>query len=384
MSKIVFFSNPAYGHLTAVFPIIKKLVEEGNEVKWYCTEKYKDFVKSSGAEFVQYRTKFEELYSLENITSNFYNLLEGVLELNRKAYNEYFEEVKSMEVDLILHDSMCSFAKNISDVQKIKHICFVTTLAYNIVTYIFSNMFLSTFKLMPKYTKKALKIVNEENKFRRKNGIRRVDLIDIFVNKADKTIVLHPIEFQPFHSTFSKNVKFVGTTINDRFNLDKSNYPHYDVYISMGTIASMKEDIIDMIQKSEYFKDKKIIINGGKAVEPRVIGNIEVVSHTNQVELLKNCGLFINHGGINSVYESLYYSVPQICIPQQEEQRQTAKIIRKKRLGYYSRNFDIKKIEIFASKISKYQKNIDDFGEVLRKYDGTKGSLGIINNMLKK
>ncbi|MCQ2257688.1 MAG: hypothetical protein MJZ41_06800 [Bacteroidaceae bacterium] len=48
MKKILFFSTPTYGHLTAVHPVITHLVSEGNEVVWYCSSKYKDIVSMSG------------------------------------------------------------------------------------------------------------------------------------------------------------------------------------------------------------------------------------------------------------------------------------------------------------------------------------------------
>ena len=54
MKKILFFSTPAYGHLTAVHPVITHQVKDGHEVVWYCSSKYKDIVSMSGARYEEY------------------------------------------------------------------------------------------------------------------------------------------------------------------------------------------------------------------------------------------------------------------------------------------------------------------------------------------
>ena len=40
-----------------------------------------------------------------------------------------------------------------------------------------------------------------------------------------------------------------------------------------------------------------------------------------QLELLPKCSVFVTHGGMNSVQESLYFGVPMVVVPQQAEQR---------------------------------------------------------------
>ena len=215
MKRIVFFSTPAFGHINSVYPVISKLVKNNYQVDWYCSKKYKQFVEQTGANFIEYKVDFDK-YSLSDLTANFYNLYQGLLSLNRECYLEYLNDIRNSKPDLIIYDSMCSFAKNISKKLNIKSVCFCTTMAYNSFTFTFSNMFFSTIKLMCRNLKPIIKLYKEEKRFRKDNEVVKLNVMDLFVNKGDITIVFTPKELQPFYKTFPKNFVFVGTTIKDR------------------------------------------------------------------------------------------------------------------------------------------------------------------------
>jgi glycosyltransferase, MGT family len=381
--KIMFFSTPAYGHLISEFPIIKKLIESGYEVDWYCTNKYKKFILESGANFIEYSINFEEINNLSYVTSNFYILLKNLLAINSKCYLEYINKVKDIKVDLIIYDSMCSFAKNIAKRLNIKSVCLCTTIAYNIWTFVFSNMLFSSIALSFKYGKKIHEIIEAEKKFRKENKIIKFNMIDIFVNSGDITIVFTPKELQPFINTFPKSFKFVGTTINDRISLHKTKYKSYDIYISLGTIFTENKELLNKMIKNDFVKNKKTIINIGKLNMVSNKENIELVSYTNQIELLKKCKLFINHGGINSIYEAISNKVFQVCIPQQEEQKMNAKIIAKKKIGIYMKNINLKKMKKIDKIIEVRKKRLSYYSNVINKYDGTKNAIQEIKKLLK-
>ena len=382
MKRIIFFSVPAYGHLTAVRPVISKLVAEGNEVIWYCSAKYKDFVEDSGAMYKEYTLDFDSNCNLHDATDNIMNLLEYLLRFNREFFIAYNDIIESFNSDLILYDSMCSFAKNLAEKHGIPHVCFCTTLAYNFFTFVNSNLFFSSIKLIVRNFRTYIKLINDENRFRKRQGIRKLDMIDLFVNKGDITLVFSPKEFQPLAWTFSDNVKFVGTTIKDRVDPDNIDYDDYDAYISFGTIMTEQETLINEIKNSDFVKSRKVIINVGGLPKDSDYDNVNLVSRTNQISLLDHCRLFINHGGLNSVYESIYHGVVQVCIPQQEEQRMNAIIVQKKGLGFYMSFFDEMRLVNLEHEIPKCEKQISDFAKIIRKYDGTENAVKIINNML--
>ena len=379
MKKIVFFSTPAFGHLNCVYPVIEKLVKNNYHVDWYCSKKYKEFVEKTGANFIEYKVDFDK-YSLSDLTANFYNLYKGLLNINKECYLKYLGDLNSNRPDLIIYDSMCSFAKNISKKLKIKSVCFCTTMAYNYFTFIFSNMFFSTMKLMCKNIKSIIKLYKEEKKFRKDNDIIKLNAMDLFVNKGDITLVFTPKELQPFYKMFSNDFIFVGTTIKDRIT-NKTKYKKYDIYISLGSIFNEKEDVLNKIVNCDLLKNKKTIISVGK-LQIKSSNNIEFVKSTDQISLLPNIDLFINHGGLNSVYESLYFGKFQICIPQQEEQKMTSIIINKKKIGIYTKNFDNINIDKIESCKNSYIKNIEKYKNIIISYDGTQIAFDNIEKLI--
>ena len=104
---------------------------------------------------------------------------------------------------------------------------------------------------------------------------------------------------------------------------------------------------------------------------------------TNQLALLPKTGLFVNHGGLNSVYESLYFGVFQICIPQQEEQRLTARLVEKKKLGLCCpRPRGWSEAELRRAEL-KCRPQIERYRHILRSYDGTARALRCIQELLR-
>lgn len=380
MKKVVFFSTPAFGHINSVYPVISKLVKNKYQVDWYCSKKYKKIIKQTGANFIEYKVDFDK-YSLSNLTANFYNLYQGLLSLNRECYLEYLNIIKDKEPDLIIYDSMCSFAKNIAKKLDIKSVCFCTTMAYNFFTFTFSNMLFSTLKLIYQNIKPIITLYNEEIQFRKEHNLLNLNIIDLFVNKGDITLVFTPKELQPFYKTFSKDFIFIGTTIKDRIT-NKVKYKKYDNYISLGSIFSENNNLLNKIIESSLIKNKKSIISIGK-LQIKNLKNIEFVEFTEQLSLLPNIDLFINHGGLNSIYESIYFGKFQICIPQQEEQKMNSIIVNKKKLGLYIKDLKkIKKEKIETCK-KKYQKNIDKYKNIIKSYDGTKLAFYNIEKLIK-
>lgn len=379
--KIVYFSTPAFGHLNAEYPVISKLIENGYSVDWYCSKKYKSFVEETGANYKEYRIDFDA-YNLSDVTANFYNLFENLLQLNRSAYLEYVDEIKKEKPDLILYDSMCSFAKNISKKLKIKSICLSGLMGYNFWTFMFSHMFISTMKLIFTNFSSIIKLYKEEKKFRTSNGLGKFSPMDLFVNKGDLTLVFSPKECQPFYKTFDKSFVFVGTTIKDRLKRSKGKYGKYDIYVSLGSIFTENGELLNNVINNELLKGKHTIISVGN-LQMKNLPNIEFVKSTDQLALLPQLDLFVNHGGLCSVYESIYFGIFQICIPQQEEHRLTAQMVERRKIGMRVENINklnIKKLEKFrkknVDKLKKYQ-------EIIRSYDGSQLAFVKIEEILK-
>lgn len=383
--RVVFFSTPAYGHLQAVYPVLARLVRAGVRVDWYCTEAYRELVTKTGAHFHPYCVDFSR-YPLDRLTADFFSLYRGLLVLNRRCYLRYRREIRENPPDLLLYDSMCSFGKNLAKQFGLPSVCLCTTLAYNLPTLIFSNLFWPSLKLTVKHALELLRLTLKEQCFRRREGLPGFSPLDLFVNRGDKTLVFSPPEFQPFAQSFPPSFDFVGTTIRDRIEAD-SSIENCDIYLSLGSIFAARTGELERILETPLFRGKKVIVSAGYAAADlqKRLGRerLSFVRRTNQLALLPKTGLFVNHGGLNSVYESLYFGVFQICIPQQEEQRLTARLVEKKKLGLCCpRSRGWSEAELRRAEL-KCRPRIERYRHILRSYDGTARALRCIQELLR-
>ena len=383
--RVVFFSTPAYGHLQAVYPVLARLVRAGVRVDWYCTEAYRELVTKTGAHFHPYCVDFSR-YPLDRLTADFFSLYRGLLVLNRRCYLRYRREIRENPPDLLLYDSMCSFGKNLAKQFGLPSVCLCTTLAYNLPTLIFSNLFWPSLKLTVKHALELLRLTLKEQCFRRREGLPGFSPLDLFVNRGDKTLVFSPPEFQPFAQSFPPSFDFVGTTIRDRIEAD-SSIENCDIYLSLGSIFAARTGELERILETPLFRGKKVIVSAGYAAADlqKRLGRerLSFVHRTNQLALLPKTGLFVNHGGLNSVYESLYFGVFQICIPQQEEQRLTARLVEKKKLGLCCpRPRGWSEAELRRAEL-KCRPRIERYRHILRSYDGTARALRCTQELLR-
>lgn len=383
--RVVFFSTPAYGHLQAVYPVLARLVRAGVRVDWYCTEAYRELVTKTCAHFHPYCVDFSR-YPLDRLTADFFSLYRGLLVLNRRCYLRYRREIRENPPDLLLYDSMCSFGKNLAKQFGLPSVCLCTTLAYNLPTLIFSNLFWPSLKLTVKHALELLRLTLKEQCFRRREGLPGFSPLDLFVNRGDKTLVFSPPEFQPFAQSFPPSFDFVGTTIRDRIEAD-SSIENCDIYLSLGSIFAARTGELERILETPLFRGKKVIVSAGYAAADlqKRLGRerLSFVRRTNQLALLPKTGLFVNHGGLNSVYESLYFGVFQICIPQQEEQRLTARLVEKKKLGLCCpRPRGWSEAELRRAEL-KCRPRIERYRHILRSYDGTARALRCIQELLR-
>ena len=135
--KIVYFMTPAYGHVLPVLPIIRELTKRGHEVICYATPQFKDYIGSCGCHYREYDEEFHNL-KIDEITGDLYRLMETLITLNEKQYDNYIDLVRSESPDLLMYDSMLSFAKNIAYKLNIKSVCTAATIGFNLPVCMFS------------------------------------------------------------------------------------------------------------------------------------------------------------------------------------------------------------------------------------------------------
>jgi MGT family glycosyltransferase len=152
----------------------------------------------------------------------------------------------------------------------------------------------------------------------------------IFPCKGDFNIVYTSREFQPDTPYIDDSFHFVGPSIlaTTRTKIDFPwavlDSERTKIYLSLGTLYNANIEFYRTVLKVFSDHPAQFILSVGRLTDIHdlrpVPDNFIVQSSVPQLELLQKVDLFITHGGMNSVNESLNYGVPLVIVPQQIEQ----------------------------------------------------------------
>ncbi len=400
----IFFSIPLFGHVNSSLPLLKQLISEGFTLYYLSDEKFRPMAENIGAIFIPYSIDLK-IYLTADVAESYLRIYSTKLEMDSIMYQEALSAIASLSPDFIIHDSMAGFAKYAAITMKTKAICIITSLAVNPAVFITTlPVLFPVTLLMLTHPFQTWKLVSEGMKGKKIYKYKQFQLTDPFVNEEDLNILFSPRCFQPCSRFFSKKYIFARPTIDERIVLNYTD-SHIDfkdpsiplIYVSLGTIAensSVRSEKFKEILNVLAHQKANILISMGSLdnIEIQNSDNIKVVKFVNQLEILKRANLFINHGGLNSIYEAIWFKVPQICIPNQAEQLTASKIIEKKHCGICIKKFSGKKLKkaitLLLDRSGNYSKkveyNLDKLSESFKNSPTLDEVLSIITDYLKK
>lgn len=324
MSKIVFFCIPAHGHTNPTLGVVKELVNRGHQVWYYSYNIMREKIESAGATFVscddydmeQKLTPKDAARIGKDLAFSTKILVDTTLALD----DQVCIDMEKMKPDCIVADSMAVWGKAVAMKLGIPFVSSTTTFAFNqhsakVMKQSVGDLFKMIFS-MPKISKDIKRLQDK--------GYPVKSILDIIQNDDNThTVVYTSPEFQPCSETFSDKYAFVGPSIRPAES-EIEKMKDKLVYISMGTVnndlLSLYKQFIAAFAETDY----QVIMSVGSLVPMEEFGempeNIAVFSSVDQIAVLQKADVFISHCGMNSVNESLYFSVPLIMLPQTPEQ----------------------------------------------------------------
>jgi MGT family glycosyltransferase len=340
MTKIVYFNIPSVGHVNPTIPVIKELVEAGQNVLCINTETHRKKIEDTGAIFISYPdSEGMEKYMENSIASG--NLIANMYDLIKLSYRLYFFSVaivKQEKPDIVINDSLASWGKIAAKAEKIPALCLITTFVVNSKTL---NMPIRSLldlagKLLfyfPQYCLFALFMKFKTNSF-------PVALTNAGMATGMENIVFTSSDFQPQSIKLGKHFHFVGPTFLNRKETDTFDFSLVKstplIYISLGTLIR-NPAFFDRCFEAFANHEGTFILSIGKHFAKSDLTNIPanfiVETSFPQLEILKRADVFISHAGLNSTHESLVSGVPMLLIPQQMEQAIVAREVEKKGAG---------------------------------------------------
>ncbi|PAD92939.1 macrolide family glycosyltransferase [Shouchella clausii] len=328
MSKIVFFSIPAHGHTNPTIPVVSELVNKGHQVWYYSFLEFQQKIKEAGAIFIACDNFLPQVSQKEldsKVGKDFAALIEMTAETTMALDQKVCEELKGIQPDCIVYDSMCMWGKLFAEKLGIPSICSTTSFAFNQHTAkLMKRSFMEVWRMIV-----GMGRINKKLKQLNDHGYRVKNVVSLIQNDNETdTIVFTSKEFQPLADTFSERYTFVGPSIRQTEAPQDSIRGRKTIYISLGTVLNQIQDFYENCLVAFANADFDVVMSVGDKTDISSLGripeNFTVKNVVDQISVLQEADLFITHCGMNSTSEGLYFGVPLILFPQHGEQRMVA------------------------------------------------------------
>lgn len=388
MSKIVFFCIPAYGHTNPTIEVVRELSCRGNEVWYYSFDEFKEKIEGAGAKFISCDNYLPELKpgDEKKFGKDFAALIEMVVDTTISLDEKVCGELKVFNPDCIVSDSLCFWGKLFAEKLNITYVCSTTTFAFNQYT---AKMMKKSFNEVIRMVL-GMRRINKKIQLLRKSGYNVKNFVSIIQNDNDtNTIVYTSKEFQPMVETFSDKYSFVGPSVSS-MKAEYNERKHKNIYVSLGTVNNKNIEFYKNCIKAFEAYDVNVIMSVGKGTIIEELGyipnNFQVKNSVEQIVVLQNTDVFITHCGMNSVNESLYYGVPMVLYPQQEEQRMVAKRVADLKAGIFLKGNNpqyIKDAVLQVMDNDDYKKNANKIEKSFKSAGGAKKAADFILKVIE-
>lgn len=323
MSKhIAFFNFPAFGHINPTLGLVRELVNRGHRVTCTSTEHFAPNIKALGGEPVLYTSAFGDYYTspftAEAMKGEGLRCLREAITLAESVEDFYTRE----RPDVIAYDSMAWGARFFAAKHDVPAIRLFPTFGAN-----------EHFSLRQRFPVAEMtdplivEAVTQLQAHLPKTGLAGTSAMEFLAGIEDLSIIFVPREFQYEGDTFDERFVFAGPCFGDR-SAFQGNWQHSGdrpvLLISMGTAATGWPEFFTMALEAFGDSEWDVVMALGANLDPSELGelpaNFEVSQYVPQLDVLHHASLFLMHGGMNSVMESLHRGVPMVVIPQMNEQ----------------------------------------------------------------
>lgn len=326
--KVIILNVPGHGHVNPTLAVTAELVRRGHEVIYYNTPQFAPQIRQTGAEFRPYPEPNLTATELATMAHNLVNVTLFLLQESSRLLPFILAELRREQPDLVIYDSICLWGMQAARRLKLPTVASITTFVQEGVRGMMT--WRDFFYMLRLALPRVPRVLKYRHALVKKYGASIFPERQIFPVTGDLTLVFTSREFQPETDFIDGRFHFVGPSIDSTarpasdFHLEHLGTNPL-IYISLGTVYSLNQTTFYQ-QCFAAFADypAQFVLSVGTQTDPASLGEIPnnfIVRQTvPQLEILQQANLFISHGGMNSVNESLYYGVPLIVIPQQMEQ----------------------------------------------------------------
>ncbi|WP_017575204.1 macrolide family glycosyltransferase [Nocardiopsis kunsanensis] len=333
MAHIAFLPIPYSGHLDPTLGVAAELRSRGHRVSYACTEEFVGRVTEVGAVPVPYGTTTHtpngEVIPFADTTrystDDFVRLIRFALTEALTTLPQLARSFTDDPPDLVVYDPsfwagrLLAERWNVPSVRS--HATFVQTR---------ERWSLGEYTDFDPHHPDMVRAYGAMTHLIARTG---VDLLpeEFLFGGTGPSIAFLPRSFQFDGGSFGDEVHFAGPCPGPRAFLGSWSPPRDGtrvVLVSLGTSFNAQPDFFRACAAALAEQDRHVVITLGDGVDPESLGplppNVEAHRFAPHLEVLRHTDVFVNHGGMGTVMESLSLGVPVVAVPQMAEQSAAA------------------------------------------------------------
>jgi len=342
MARVWFYNIPFHGHVNPTLPLIREMVVRGDEVTYFSTSAFEARILATGALFRAYGGpySFEQTRKVAHVV----HLGTQVADATLALLPEVLASLATERPDYLMFDMSAPWGKIASRQLHIPAVASFPHLPF------YWRTVLNDFRVLRKGIRSIRpgygywrQLQRQTAKIVKDYQLRDLESINVLSSSAELNIVFSSRLFQPYDEHFDESYQYVGPEIE--LNRQEEPMPIAKqagqklIYIAVGTVYQANLDFFRACFEAFADPQFEVVLSVGRAIEPRVLGstpaNFRVEQYVPQLSILEQSDLFITHGGMNSISESVTYNVPMIVVPNTIEQAINAVRVEQLRAGLY-------------------------------------------------
>lgn len=350
MAKVVYFNLPgATGHINPAVGIVSELIRQGEKVIFYADPTASVKFAALGADARDYR-QWSAYDHQPHIAADLVSVGIELFEMTEQCLLGLLRELEEDRPDYIIYDSCAPWGPILADRLGIPSIKIVTHILWTVRMTVDLRHWMNVdmLSMIPRNYRfesrvRAAKLaIGARRRFRDmldSLGLPRQSLIKdamkVVRRAHELTICITSALYQPYSDQMGGQVHFVGASAPE--NRDDQAFARRAgaidplIYISLGSVHNQKLDFYRQCIAAFADLPYEVVMSVGKQTSIDELGdipaNIRVYPWVPQLKVLQQASLFISHGGMNSINESLLFDVPLLMVPQQIEQAYSARRI---------------------------------------------------------
>lgn len=342
MARAWFFNIPYHGHINPTLPLIRELVHRGDIVTYFSIPAFADRIKATGAEYRAYGAA--KAFEQSRTVAHTIHVGGLVAEATYDLLPEVLSSVEEERPDYLLFDmsapwgNIASRRFDIPAVASFPHLPFFwrTILGDKRVFQKMLGSIRPGYGYWRRLQRQTKKIVTDYK-------LRKLQDVNVLSSSAESNIVFSSRYFQPYSDHFDDSYLYVGPVIEtnrqeEPIAISKQGDKKL-IYIAVGTVYEANLQFLRNCLSAFTDDRYEVILSVGRAIDPEIFEpipqNFTVAQYVPQLSILQQADVFITHGGMNSIAESVTYGVPMIVVPNTLEQSINAARVEQLDAGLY-------------------------------------------------